>query len=248
MTRRSTTAAAVLAVATLAAAVAGPQTAYAAEDTTKPVIRSARVVPGNVVLRDSGPTTITVEVDVTDDTDVEFVFGMLYRGTDLSDADDGVSLDHFARVKGTDTWRAHAYVDKAYQTGRYTLAVAAVDPSGNFRNTPSLVGTYLKRNTTMPEFNAGPEPARKGAPVTVSGRLERLTLADGYTGYAGKTVTVWFRPDGGAWTQQGTATTAADGGWSRTSAATVDGTWKATFAGTSNYHAETSHEDHVDVQ
>ncbi len=65
---------------------------------------------------------------------------------------------------------------------------------------------------------------------------------------SGKTISVYFKPVGGTWTLKGTATTDSNGCWSRSFTASEDGTWQAKFAGTSNYHRETSHRDYVDVQ
>ncbi len=97
----------------------------------------------------------------------------------------------------------------------------------------------------MPAFNASPEPVRRGSPVKVGGRLTKLWPD---VGYGGKTIEVHFKPVGGTWTLKGTAMTDSNGCWSRSFTASEDGTWQARFKGTSNYHAETSHRDYVDVQ
>ena len=97
---------------------------------------------------------------------------------------------------------------------------------------------YVKRNTMMPTFNASPEPVRKGSPVKVAGRLARLNPDVGYVGYGGSTISVYFKPVGGSWTLQGSATTDSNGCWSRSFTASEDGTWQARFVGTSNHHRE----------
>ena len=243
---RRTVLAAVLLAATATATSVSP--AGAAEDRTSPVVQRAEVVESTVVLYRHDASRITVEVVVTDDEAVEAVFAGLYQGDSAEQALDGITVERFARIRGTNTWRGHTWVDRAYPTGRYTLAVFAFDRNGNLADRDHLDTVHLKRNTTMPAFGAAPEPVRKGAPIEVSGRLERLSAREGYVGYAGRTVTVQFRPTGGSWTARGTATTGADGTWRRRFAATTDGTWRASFAGTTHHHAQTSSADFVEVR
>ncbi len=149
-------------------------------------------------------------------------------------------------VSGTSTssfWTGSLRFDTNDLTGRYYLDCEGV---------PNELGGdavfHVKRNTMMPSFNASPEPVRKDSPVRVAGRLTRLTSNANYVGYSGKTISLYFKPVGGTWTLKGTATTDSNGYWSRSFTASVDGEWQARFAGTSNYHRETSRSDYVDVQ
>lgn len=247
MSRR--TAPVLVLLAALAATVLAPaSTASAMHPGDAPVVRSAVISPGTAVLLRTGPTTLTAEVDVADDEAVDQVLALLYQGPDAASAQTGVVFSTFTRVPGTSTWRGRAYVDRDTPTGRYRLVVAAYDRDGNMTEAEGLAPTYLKRNTRMPDFNAGREPVAKGDPLTVGGRLTRLSPRLGYVGYAGKTVEVWFRPVGGAWSRVGSTTTGADGRWAQTFRASVDGTWQARFAGTSHHHAQASGGDAVDVR
>lgn len=245
MSRRTVLAAVLVAAATTATS-ASP--ASAAEDRTDPVVHSAQVVESTVVLSKHDASRVTVEVVVSDDVAVEQVFAGLYQGGSVQRAQEGISVDRFTRVRGTNTWRGHTWVDRAYDTGRYTLAVFAVDANANIADRDHLDTVHLKRNTTMPAFGVAPERVRAGEAVEASGRLERLSARGRYVGYAGKTVTVEFRPTGGSWTAKGTAVTAADGTWRRRVEAPADGQWRASFAGTAHYSAERSPAVVVDVR
>lgn len=247
MSRRST-AVAVLTAALAAGCLSGAPAASAAQDRTDPVVQRAEILQDVVVLSRDGASRITVEVVVTDDVAVEEVFAGLFQGDDSHRSSGGISLDRFTRVGRTDTWRASTWVDSTYRPGRYRLAVFAFDTNGNFGDREGLDAVHLKRNTTMPAFGAGPEPVRQGERLTVSGRLKQLSRDSRYVGYAGKVITISFKPTGGAWTEKGVAVTDADGRWSRAFRARTDGTWRASFAGTASYHAETSSTDRVDVE
>ena len=131
--------------------------------------------------------------------------------------------------------------------GRYHLTVDVWTDKGQHLAGPDQY-LSVKRNTAMPAFNAGPEPVRRGAPVTVAGRLTRLDPNRGYVGYAGKRIDIYFKPNGGAWILKGTTTTTTTGTWARRFPARVDGLWQVRFAGTSWHDAEISRADHVDVR
>jgi len=249
MDLRTALAAGVTALATTSLVLCSAPASYAATDVTAPVVVSAAVTPGIAVVNAGGSTVVTVDVVATDDVGVRGVVALLYQGDDADTAEYGLLVDDFRKVAGTaSTWRGTLAVDKSFATGKHRVAAAAFDAAGNVADADPLASMYVKRNTKMPVFNAAPEPVRKGAPIKVGGQLTRLDPARGYVGYGGKTVSVYFRPTGGAWALQGSATTDSSGTWSRSFTASVDGTWQARFAGTSNYHAETSQDDNVDVQ
>jgi hypothetical protein len=107
------------------------------------------------------------------------------------------------------------------------------------------------RKKTRLTANAAPEPIRRGATLTVAGRLTHATSVRGvarYTSYQDKTLTISFNPTGpkGA-TKVATVTTNAEGEYSKKVTQSVDGTWWVSFAGTSNYVAALKG-DHVDVR
>ncbi len=93
-------------------------------------------------------------------------------------------------------------------------------------------------------FNAAPEDVRAGENIALYGRLTPLTPDEGY---AGKTLTIQFKPRGGSFADYTTLTTDADGRYSKKVVAKGDGKWRVRFAGTRDHHSETSRHDFIDV-
>ncbi|MET9856263.1 hypothetical protein ABZY57_25385 [Streptomyces sp. NPDC006450] len=82
--------------------------------------------------------------------------------------------------------------------------------------------------TAIPEFNATPEPARKGAPITITGKLTHRT--PDWKPFAGQRIDYYYRPAGSTvWKQMGTSTTAADGTFKKSFTATRTGSWYARY-------------------
>ncbi|MFF1415965.1 hypothetical protein ACFVX6_40415 [Streptomyces sp. NPDC058289] len=99
----------------------------------------------------------------------------------------------------------------------------------NFRGsvTPA-VRLNERKATAISEFNAAPEPVKKGQPITVTGKLTETDAAR--TPLVGATVHYYFRPAGSTkWQGMGSTRTLADGSFSRKFPANVTGTWNARF-------------------
>ena len=239
--------------ATSAASAAAPSVA-AASSAPAVAASQASEVTGGIRIQDSlvlyarhtqaDPLEVYFEVDLAHPDGVDTAAatitgpdGYLY----------GIDLTRTSGTEAAGTWAGGAHFTKHDPTGLYRLSVQVQTNTGQHLPGPAQ-SLSVKRNTRMPAFNASPEPVRKGAPVEVYGQLTRLDPDLGYVGYPGKTLAVYFRPTGGEWTLKGTVTTGTAGTWSRSFPATVDGTWQARFAGTSNYHAEASRNDYVDVR
>jgi len=80
-------------------------------------------------------------------------------------------------------------------------------------------------------FDAAPEPATKGAPVTLTGRVWQTTRGNQAR------VDFYFHANGtpaNAYTHQGFATTTDAGDFSRSFTAQTTGTWKAVYAGSTS--------------
>lgn len=134
--------------------------------------------------------------------------------------------------------------------GKWTIRVVAYNRAGDALATRSA-SYYHKGNTQIKDFNAAPEPVRKGGTITVSGRLLRVKFgsAPWYVAYAGKPIRVYFKPtNSSTWTYMGATTTAQDGRFRKGFTARQDGAWRVRFPGTSRYHVETSRNDYVDVR
>ncbi|MCX5406481.1 hypothetical protein OHA37_21720 [Streptomyces sp. NBC_00335] len=101
--------------------------------------------------------------------------------------------------------------------------------------------------TAIPEFNVNPEPAKKGKPLTITGKLNHANPT--WNPFGGQTVRYYFRPTGSTvWTEMGWSTTAADGTFDKSFTATRTGSWSARYVNTDPRHfAATSRVDDVIV-
>lgn len=106
----------------------------------------------------------------------------------------------------------------------------------------------VKYRTWWTDDNASPEPVKKGATITVKGRLHRDK--NGVQGPGPHApVYVYFDPKGSAgWRQVAAGQTDADGWYRKTFKASEDGTWKLVYKETSGYLGATSRLDYVDVR
>ncbi len=140
-----------------------------------------------------------------------------------------------------------------------TLENAPVDGYWRLRyaGTPELHGSTSKpvrltrTVTAVADFNAKPEPVRKGQYLTLTGALkQRAASATTWRPYAAKTVRFYFKPagTGTSYAYMGSTTSAADGTFTRRFIAQQDGTWQARFhdEGTTHF-ASSSSGDYVDV-
>ncbi|MGW7645492.1 hypothetical protein [Streptomyces bobili] len=117
---------------------------------------------------------------------------------------------------------------------------------------PGNSGLLLKK-TQFSAMNAAPEPARKGAVLTVTGRLTQpdwnFQETDGtkaLVGYAGQPVRLQFKKSGSSsYTTVKTVTSGTDGTVKATSTANFSGTWRWSFAQNTTSSASTSAEDVV---
>ncbi|MER5488786.1 hypothetical protein ABT024_37005, partial [Streptomyces sp. NPDC002812] len=101
--------------------------------------------------------------------------------------------------------------------------------------------------TAITEFNASPEPVKKGKPLTVTGKLNRADTA--WKPLSNATVHYYFRPAGSTtWKVMGHSVTATDGTFTKTFTAGATGSWTARYALTDLYHfASNSRADGVIV-
>lgn len=122
--------------------------------------------------------------------------------------------------------------------------------AGNAEYMPAVSGTDyidIKYRTQWYNFNASPEPVKKGATITVKGQLYRFRDTAGPGPHA--PVYVYFKRAGTTtYTQVATATTDSNGWFKKTFKASVDGTWMAVYKETSGYLKSTSQGDFVDVK
>lgn len=110
-------------------------------------------------------------------------------------------------------------------------------------------GVQIKRAAKL-TADAAPEPVKKGATLTVTGKLTRADWdSSRYTGYASQKATLQFRPKGASgYTTVKTVTSGTGGALKTTTKATKDGYYRYVFAGTSTTGAATAAGDYVDVR
>ncbi|WJV47962.1 calcium-binding protein [Streptomyces flavofungini] len=107
----------------------------------------------------------------------------------------------------------------------------------------------LKRASRL-TVNASPEPVKKGKTITVAGALTRANWdTKKYAGYTKQPVKLQFKKKGAsAYTTVKTVKSDRKGNLKTTVKASVDGTFRYVFAGTSTTPAVTSAGDAVDVR
>ncbi|MFE7839335.1 calcium-binding protein, partial [Streptomyces sp. NPDC057474] len=130
-----------------------------------------------------------------------------------------------------DPWYVHATVDA--KDGDWIITDRA--------------DTFTVRRLAKLSVNAAPEPVKKNAKLTVTGKLTR---ADWEThknaGYSGRSVKLQFRKKGSAtYSTVKTVTSGGGGALKATVKAAADGYWRWTFAGNSTTSTAKATGDHV---
>lgn len=106
--------------------------------------------------------------------------------------------------------------------------------NGTLAQLQALAAQAPKLRTAFYGYTIGPNPVRKGATLTVGGRLIRQL--DVWNGLAGQRVSFYFRPLGSStWTYMGATTTATWGVIHTTFKASRSGTWQARYWGGPSY-------------
>ncbi len=135
--------------------------------------------------------------------------------------------------------------------GRADVIVSAYNSDYDERERVFAGGFTLKRATTFEQgsFNASPEPVRRGAPVTVTGRLLIANWdTDRYGPWGGRPVNVQFRTAGGTYQTVQTVNTDRNG-WVRTTVpAGTTGYWRLHYAGNSAAGRAVTSGDAVEVR
>ncbi|MDX3069008.1 calcium-binding protein [Streptomyces sp. ND04-05B] len=119
----------------------------------------------------------------------------------------------------------------------------------SFMNTNSAA-TFTVRRLAKLSVNAAPEPVRKNAKLTVTGKLTRADWkARKNAGYSGRSVKLQFRKKGtDTYSTVKTVGSGSGGALKTTVKATADGYWRWTFAGNSTTSAAKAKGDYVDVR
>ncbi|MER5761006.1 hypothetical protein [Streptomyces sp. NPDC002082] len=161
-----------------------------------------------------------------------------------------LKVDVQTSTDGTTGWTTRQRIDVATEigyNGSAFLEPTLLNPGTGFVRlryvgTPAIHGSETpalkipqRTETAIPAFNASPEPARKGKPITVTGKLDQGGPA--WKPFGGQLVRCYFRPAGAtAWKAMGEAKTAADGTFTKTFTADRTGSWKARYVAADATH------------
>ncbi|MFE7402224.1 calcium-binding protein [Streptomyces sp. NPDC057557] len=110
--------------------------------------------------------------------------------------------------------------------------------------------TFKVQRHSKLTVNASPEPVKKGRTITVTGKLSRASWDDNkYHGYTNQSVKLQFRKKGSStYTTVKTIKSNSTGNLKATVAASTDGYFRYSFAGTATTPAVNAAGDFVDVQ
>ncbi|MEU6224691.1 hypothetical protein [Streptomyces sp. NPDC047042] len=231
----------------------------------------------SIVAGTTGTLTVPITYTLTHGTDVDltaedfFTDLELYYGASYFDSDAGLYGNDWAHCTAASPTVAHCTQSivvhpaedlfnstagkwKAYA---YARALNNQDPgSDDFDVTKTgavekdgIVGPSVLRAAKL-SVNASPEPVRKGATITVTGKLTRASWEAGtYGGYGNQAVRLQFRKNGtSTYTTLKTVRTAANGDLKTTVTATVDGFYRYVAATTTTTSDAFAAPDFVDVR
>lgn len=133
---------------------------------------------------------------------------------------------------------------RADRTGYWRALVPK--SAGTEQSVSGTDNVEVRYRTKILDFNAAPEPVKKGGTVTVMGTLYRQTSK--WYDYGGKSIAFYFLPKGSTkWVYMGKQTTDRLGRFRKGFKATKDGTWRA-YSGATSTYAKTYRDDYVDVR
>lgn len=136
------------------------------------------------------------------------------------------------------------------EAGPRYVTIAADNGDHDTHNKVFVNGFSLLRRTEWQRgtLNASPEPARKGKPISIKGRLSVVDWdIQRYVAYAHRTVSVQFRIGSSAYRTVKTTTTSSSGWVDTTVTATATGDWRIVYWGNSVAASTTSAADNVMV-
>ncbi|MFE2979877.1 calcium-binding protein [Streptomyces sp. NPDC059258] len=202
------------------------------------------------------PQTYSLSVTATGVSDI---YAYVWRGSSVDDPDSiGISQNEEASdctaVNATTTTCTMTITfDPAvlYNTdaGSWTIGAAALTDDGEVIENYGVAKTSLQRFSKL-TVNAAPEPVKKGATLTATGKLTRAHWdTNTYKGYTNQPVKLQFRAKNAtSYTTVKTVTSSSTGDLKTTVKASADGYWRYSFAGTSTTPAVSAAGDFVDVK
>jgi hypothetical protein len=230
----------------------------AAQAVETPITYSNVVVNGgkSIVVGTTAVKTVKVTFTVTHTNTLAYAEAELYSGKS-SDPTGFMFGDDDATCTDVDATTANCvqtvYADPAELTDSlattWHIMALAQDSDDNFIGKGGLAPTAVQRASKL-TADATPEPVKKGKTITVKGALTRASWSSGkYVGLSGQPVSLQFKASGAtAYTTVKTITSGTSGALSTTTTATVDGTYRYTWAGIASTGGTSSAGDAIDVQ
>ncbi|MFG2379559.1 hypothetical protein [Streptomyces avermitilis] len=207
------------------------------------------------------PVTYTLthaaDLDMSEDN---FANGpLIYRGSSVDEPTNVFISDEPATCTATSTTVASCVGTIYLRPGDGDLVNAdaatwkagglAITADGDETVQGDLGTTKVQRYSKL-TVNASPEPVKKGRTITVTGALTRANWeTNKYAGYTSQSVALQFKKKGAtSYTTVKTIKSDSRGNLKTTVTASVDGTFRYSFAGTSTTPAVNSAGDAIDVQ
>ncbi|MDX3455497.1 hypothetical protein PV396_26775 [Streptomyces sp. ME02-8801-2C] len=133
---------------------------------------------------------------------------------------------------------------------KWNVGVVAVTDQGGFKSQGGLGLAQIKFHSKLSTTDATPEPVKKGATITVKGTLTRANWKTRkYEGYVNAPVALQFQKKGtSAFVTVKTVKAGAAGVLKTTVKATVDGTYRYAFTGSTTTAPVAAAGDYVDVK
>ncbi|WP_214410854.1 hypothetical protein [Sphaerisporangium fuscum] len=262
MMKRIATALVAAAMGASALSVAAPALADTAPDAVS--IESVRVTPDPVVIRGNDDVAVTATVNTVGAEDVKIEFDPTGQGGGQSDCNPcaGAAKATSTKSSGWKTWDKTIVLDRHDPDGKWNVYVEATGQDGTVvRAKSSFWVKHVEGHrphgprATRIEFDASPEPVRKGRNLSLEGTLAVARCygdwwwdGDAYVvggnhcrddyrwhnwrNLGWQDIKVYFqRAHGGRWEYVDTIQTNPDGSFYTKIPAYWSGTWKVVFEG-----------------
>ncbi|GAA3440847.1 hypothetical protein [Planomonospora venezuelensis] len=210
-------------------------------------VNISEVSPNPVVVRGGRDVEVTIEVRATEAERVE-----LRLRPDTDDPHTLVAKEP-KLVRDGELWRYVTSFDKSDYRGRWVAIADAYGKDGKKATdttgfTVKYVGGWKKADTRLADFDAGPEPVRKGRTLYFSGRLQARDHWK-WRGVRGEEVEIYFRSGhSSAWKYVTSAETRWDGKFHAKTRAYRSGEFRAVFDGDRRLDDSSSRPDWVKVK
>ncbi|MER5297825.1 calcium-binding protein [Streptomyces lasiicapitis] len=217
----------------------------------------------DVTLGTTAKKKFTLAITATDPAGIKLSSGFLWLGDD-SDAPTGiitpatqaeynptcVDVDATTRTCTVNVTADPARLRNLGAGVRWNVYAAVTNKNEEQITLDDLKSDIRLKRASRLTVNASPEPVKKGKTITVSGALTRANWdTKKYAGYTKQSVQLQFKKKGASsYSTVKTVKSDTKGNLKTTVKASVDGTFRYVFAGTSTTPAVTSAGDAIDVR